>query len=1064
MPKKKQSVNAYGRSWSPVDLPNLEKAIKLYERLNYLQDHFAGSLSGAASIWSQINEKTDIQNELQAMGIKLTKEQAEKVYQLVRNIQLEQSTRAEIVSSEQAIISANDKYKNGRDNATSWSNAGSRIASVMQQRDANRIQTSAYKELAKNYIQNNKSIQSDDFANTLNKTVSTRIEASASKYSKAANVLQIAVNTFKSGVDTWVNIAKQGLQNQTNAYENTFEGISVRTGITRSQYYGMQSSTNNLLSETSLRNNIRTSDIQQVWSTLTTQGINIDENREQYIANAIDTVLTNKIVPYLNTSDAYYQQLIAIQPTLNKQIRGINLAANELLGSSVVITDHLQDLITNMSPMAALAEQELGVQYAKTLGVYEAMRADGLSDYTIGQMLHSVESVYRNPYEALTSSSLDKNLAAVNAITGGGDLSDLSYMNQSYLTGLNTINGLLPSNRLTSLFVDATNLSSIGTMAQTELIRGKYNVTDYFGIAENYANNLDKYANIATSNYKNDINQTNTTLQNITLENLMNELAVINEWMGNWAGVITTAIKGVGTLIGGFLAGKLIGGLAGGSSFLSGIGSGIVAGANTLGANLAVSGSAIVGNGASTGLALGVGAAGATAGIGMAAYGGTQAYKNFKEGETGAGVANTIGAIGGAVGTGLLLASNPIGWAALAVGGIGLAVGKLADYTENFIQNEENIAEASKIVTQKWDNVGKQLAEEVSTREDTLYTIKEKLEDNVDVEVMRKQLISTGILAEEDVAKARTANIDGLISLTDAYLEATKQFGDKGQEILDKYKQKESDSYGRNAMDLSEWWEENKNYQKGNANYDQMKLLVDTVYNDLITREDLTEDQQKLVEKYIEYEEDGYTRHELENIIDVFENGKQFNNLLSESAMKKLSRSKFASDYGISDYVDYDDNIVTMLAAAMSSGNKNTALDYLKQLKEMGYTSETDNTYKDDIASIMAEYGIEPGSYRTGLSFVPYDNYLANLHEGEAVLTASTANELRNLVVEYRETNTQSINFEAIIQTQTLDLVSKLDEVISAIRGNQISSFSSNKGDSSRLDNMLSFTSSKSFM
>ena len=79
MPRKKQNVEAYGKSWSPIDLPNLEKAIKLYERLNYLQDHFANSLSGSQAIMQQINEKTDIQNELQRLGIKLTEDQAKEV-------------------------------------------------------------------------------------------------------------------------------------------------------------------------------------------------------------------------------------------------------------------------------------------------------------------------------------------------------------------------------------------------------------------------------------------------------------------------------------------------------------------------------------------------------------------------------------------------------------------------------------------------------------------------------------------------------------------------------------------------------------------------------------------------------------------------------------------------------------------------------------------------------------------------------------------------------------------------------------------------------------------------
>ena len=79
MARRKEKVSAYGRMWGQEDVKTLEKLIKLYERLNYLQDHFAGSLSGASAIWSQINEKTDIQNELKEMGIKLNEEEAKNV-------------------------------------------------------------------------------------------------------------------------------------------------------------------------------------------------------------------------------------------------------------------------------------------------------------------------------------------------------------------------------------------------------------------------------------------------------------------------------------------------------------------------------------------------------------------------------------------------------------------------------------------------------------------------------------------------------------------------------------------------------------------------------------------------------------------------------------------------------------------------------------------------------------------------------------------------------------------------------------------------------------------------
>lgn len=89
MPIRKQNVDAFGKSWSPIDLPNLERAVKLYERLNYLQDHFAGSLSGTNKIMSQINEQAEIKEELQKLGIKHNEQELKQIIQLIQQRQNE---------------------------------------------------------------------------------------------------------------------------------------------------------------------------------------------------------------------------------------------------------------------------------------------------------------------------------------------------------------------------------------------------------------------------------------------------------------------------------------------------------------------------------------------------------------------------------------------------------------------------------------------------------------------------------------------------------------------------------------------------------------------------------------------------------------------------------------------------------------------------------------------------------------------------------------------------------------------------------------------------------------
>ena len=105
--------------------------------------------------------------------------------------------------------------------------------------------------------------------------------------------------------------------------------------------------------------------------------------------------------------------------------------------------------------------------------------------------------------------------------------------------------------------------------------------------------------------------------------------------------------------------------------------------------------------------------------------------------------------------------------------------------------------------------------------------------------------------------------------------------------------------------------------------------------------------------------------------------------------------------------------------------------------------------------------------HRYGLSAVPYDEYPALLHQGEAVLTATTAAELRNLLEEYRQTSQQSVNFDNIIQTQTSALVNKIDEVIKTIEHNKIGTFnntdSMHKSRELLADSMRYMKSTKSF-
>ena len=85
------------------------------------------------------------------------------------------------------------------------------------------------------------------------------------------------------------------------------------------------------------------------------------------------------------------------------------------------------------------------------------------------------------------------------------------------------------------------------------------------------------------------------------------------------------------------------------------------------------------------------------------------------------------------------------------------------------------------------------------------------------------------------------------------------------------------------------------------------------------------------------------------------------------------------------------------------------------------------------------------------------------MHENETVLTASTANELRNLTDTYRETSQQSISFDTIIQNQTSALISKMDQIITAISNSNTQQLQPTWNTNATLNNMKHLRNLSSF-
>lgn len=858
MPRKSNSVNMYGKSWGPIDEQNLKNAIKLMEQLNKLAENFAGSLSGVNKITNQINEASRLKNELDKVGVKLNKEQAENVLRAL-NAKKRQNTESEKYNDLNDVInSVNNKYNSRTSTRLTSSNFGSTIMGAIQQKEARNILQQQLKQGLDNAGQ--KDIKSGKVLDVAYKETADKLNQSAGKYSKWTGVLQIAADTFMSAVKTFGGMFTEGKNKQVNTYENTFTGIAARTGYSRSEYYTQQAQTNNQLGDLGLRDNIRTSEVQQMWSTLTSEGLSIEDS----IANAFDTVISSKVVPYLNTSTAQFQFLVDQQPNLMTQVRGIGRTTMEISGSATFATKYLQDMIDTIAPMASLAENELGLQFAQVSGAYESLRAKGLNDAQIGEMYKASASVYNNPYQALKSGSLDEKMAVANVIQTGGDLRDFSDVNTSMMSSQNFVANLVPEGNLSPLYsgllVSEGKLSGT-TALGVALNEGNYDMQQAIADGIKASDMVDEMGNKVTEEFRNGDYQTNKERQAITMENLSNELATMQQFMGGWYDVIVTAIKGVAGMIAASVVGKGIGALA--------------------------------------------------------------------------------GSAGGGTGTGLLA----------AVGSNGLAIGSFAAAAGIVLTG----IISDGIVQGYADNMNKNQNYYETKGEFDQFIRTDSSGNEIPLSEGAKSLLSTGMDTEGN--EGWGANIA------------------LGFDFINSYKTNNLMGWGVSRKDRNQAsWEYTVGALRG---------------------EDLS---------------------------------------AQDFAKAALAWLMIADASGVISDIDgwSTDSIKDAFKSIYE--NDEDAANWVNKIKEWGQFKNPQMS--TDFGKNM-EY-VVPSNFdnyhRQGLDYVPEDNYPALLHQGEAVLTASTANELRTLVDEYRNTNKESISFETIIQNQTSSLINKMDEMLQFMR------------------------------
>ena len=1051
MPRRKQTYEAYGKVWSPVDIPNLEKAIKCLEKINDLSENFANSLSGSEAISKQINDNFEAREELQKTGIKLNEEQTKQV---LKELKARQQNNDE-------LDDANDKLR--KNNNLTWGSVGDRAASALYTR-----------------YQNNHPQATD-----------VQLNRAATLFVRAGDVMQIAADTLHNSINTIVSVFTSGLEAQRNMYNSTFQNVSVRTGTTRSTYYANQRALPSTLQSQGLYNNVKVSEVMNMWDKLADIGM----NQEQMFANALDSVITAKIVPYLDVTSRDVNILNQrLDGQFIKQIRGINQASLDLAGNNFTTQELLQTLVDQVQPMSDESLQNLTKGSAELSALINKLTPEYGADaaMSIATQLYKYQK-YSD--EVMRSGTPIEKQGYISMYQAGRNPYDMSQLND--IAALDIYGSYYQWAQRFPGYTDARSglMTSYGANAigaNRDILMGTYNainkgITPYslWQSTEIKDEDWKKYYQNALNNLANDQNQTELTMQETLLENMSTDLAIWAQQSGMFYDVVKTALTSIIGLLGSILVNDVGGNIV---SAIKGKGGG------TLGKSLFKAGAT---GGKSGALGKVVGATNSTASyLGLTAAGGLMAVKgtsdvigDFQSGSADFGTAlSGVGAVGGAVAAGAGIAgmlgagaaAGPVGWIALAIGGIALLGRAAWDAHEAYVESTDAMNIYNDQLAIDMENRKKQQQQEMSS----YYELEERINRTTKAEDAKQLLIEAGIATEEELADAKYDNIQALKDLTKQFIDTKEAMNEEENAIFQELKTLDNQNragYANTAIDFVKDVMSGVGQKKMYKMNDEDRAYTEQVVKALaeyVAQADangitLSENEEKIASVIRSQNAgDGWNWEEIDAVINEMDWHKtEANNMISKAFQNDdilgtfSSSSAVQSKTGKGRFIAIDSDAaaeyLNQAINATSAQSARTALDNFKAATAIYDIESLPSDTKAKVQQILSTHSL--GSYRTGLGYVPYDNYLANLHEGEAVLTASTANELRSLVSEYRESRNSQLNFEAIVQTQTETLVAKIDQVINAINDRRMSMASASSYASTMYTNMREIKSLKSF-
>ena len=918
--------------------------------------------------------------------------------------------------------------------------------------------------------------------------------------SVGAGLISAGVQTFNKAVQVFSNAVHEGFKKQTGSYENNFTNIATMSGMSKETYRNNQMALGgfgkNILNEQGLMNNIRTSDVQDMWNSLATTGM----NQSDILATALDNVITRTIVPYLDTTSESFNILNSrINGDFVKQIRGINKANLEISGNNYATKDVLDQLMKAVEPMSDEAIQNLAQGSEEVTSYINQLIDAGYTKDAATQKATNLFKMQKYGANDISSMGIADQLTYFKYLQDGTNIYDPNQFadaingaveTDQWIAGLtlgygDTTKGMITNTIGGSFGMDYASMNGA-------LNLNKKGIKGSSLLANSKKADAGRYADEATKDLANDKLQTTKQLTDILAENLTNEVSAFAEMLGPWFDVLTTAVSGIATVLGAKLLGKVggkifgNGGSAGGAGFFSNFANGTAGTVGgTLGNGLMNIGLASGYSGGSVGAAQAIGAIPAVASVAGIAGGGYMMYDGVKKftaddatamdkgvataevlGGT-AGVAGGVivgsGVVAGLAGAGAANAWNPVGWGLLIAAGftaLGVAIYDGVKEQEKankaLEQTTENQIAAGKESKKEWEQLNQIYQNEYESRQNNLDEIELELDRGKDLESVKNQLIQTGLLSQEDVNGLRDKDADALKELITAYKGETARLSNEMQDFTDIAGDEDAKVEGSAKIGAVNWL---KSHYKEGATDDNLAIIKSMVETAQNTAEGDRSDVQKELIKWYDWAmgDDTIQDYDVKQLFEGFtkidlNKESSVNELKQQLTKKQIKKFSDGNTFGdkISEITNYNKKIsdqavnaqfATLYEKVISGATRE---EIVEGLNNIGYGPDTSvNAYKTMISKIrdyakdhgMAEINWESGKgyFRTGTDSIPYDNYPAMLHEGEAVLTASTANELRGLIDEYRATKEDNIKLEKAIQDQTEALATRLDAIYNKI-------------------------------